>query len=126
MAKLLFKMDKDNEYIIQGELMQELELKVYDKRLGRFTEETKTIKEVINENFEVFLNLENMRLLTRVNDEMESEATLKGAKHIDIFRIVKVFGLDELGNNVEYDFSKKNIFDFELDSLGLSFIVRIY
>lgn len=126
MAKLLFKMDRENEVIIQCELMQELEVKVYDKKLGRFTEETKCIREVTNENFEVFLDLLNLRLLTIVNDEMHSEATLNGAKHTDIFRIVKVFGLDELGSNVEYDFSKKNVFDSELDNLELSFIVRIY
>lgn len=126
MVKLLFKMDRENEVIVQGELLQELEVKVYEKKLGRFTEETKTIREITNEKFEVFLDLENIRLLTRVNDEMQSEATLKGAKHTDIFRIVKVFALDDFGNNAEYDFSKKNVYSSELDGLGLNFIVRIY
>lgn len=126
MAKLLFKMDRENEVIVQGELLQELEIKVYEKKLGRFTEETKTIREITNEKFEVLLDLVNLRLLTRVNDEMHSEATLNGAKHTDIFRIVKVFGLDDFGSNDEYDFSKKNVYSSELDNLELSFIVRIY
>lgn len=126
MAKLLFKMDRENEVIIQCELMQELEIKVYEKKLGRFTEETKTIREITNEKFEVLMDLLNLRLLTIVNDEMHSEATLNGAKHTDIFRIVKVFGLDDFGNKDEYDFSKKNVYSSELDNLGLNFIVRIY
>ena len=126
MAKLLFKIDRENEVIIQCELMQELEIKMYDKKIAKFSEETKCIREVINENFEVFLDLENLRLLERLNSEFESESNLKGEKHFNIYRIVKAFGLDELGSNAEYDFSKKNIFDSELDSLGLSFIVRIY
>lgn len=126
MAKLLFKMDRENEVIVQGELLQELEIKVYEKKLGRFTEETKTIREITNEKFEVLMDLLNLRLLTIVNDEMHSEATLNGAKHTDIFRIVKVFGLDDFGNKDEYDFSKKNVYSSELDNLGLNFIVRIY
>lgn len=126
MAKLLFKIDRENEVIIQCELMQELEIKMYDKKIAKFSEETKTIREVVNENFEVLLDLVNLRLLERLNSEFESEATLNGEKHFNIYRIIKVFALDELGSNDEYDFSKKNIFDSELDNLELSFIVRIY